>query len=193
MNPSLEKAIEVFKNGGVVIFPTDTVFGIGCRIDNKKAIKRIFEIKKRKEKVPLPILISSVEMAQKYVEPFNKNVIEELINKYWPGGLTIVTKVKKDKVLEIVRSNKDTVAVRMPDDKNLLEIIEKISVPIIGTSANFHGKPSSSKLEDLDQKLLEKVDFVLPGVCKGSLSSTIIDVTRKEWKIIREGVIKINL
>ena len=185
------KAIEVFKNGGVVIFPTDTVFGIGCRIDRKDSIERIFKIKNREGNVPLPILVSDFEMAQKYLEFLEQKIIDSLIKKYWPGALTIVAKCKTEKVLDIVRSGKDSVAIRMPNNKTLLEIIKEINIPIIGTSANFHGKPSVFKFEDLDKDLISKVDFVLDGNCGGESASTIIDVTQTPWKILRQGIIKI--
>lgn len=184
-------AIDIFKNGGVVVFPTDTVFGIGCRIDKKEAIKRIFKIKNREENVPLPILVSNFEMAEKYLQPLEQDVTHNLVKKYWPGALTIVAKCKKEKVLDIIRSGKDSLAVRMPNNKILLEIIEEIGVPIIGTSANFHGNPSVFKFKNLDKKLIEKVDFVLQGDCGGESASTIIDVTKTSWKILRQGIIKI--
>lgn len=192
MMDNLQKTIEILSNGGVVIFPTDTVFGLGCRIDNEEAIKRIFKIKKREENMPLPVLVDSLKMAEKYLQPLEFNVKQNLIKKYWPGGLTIVAECKKKKVLKIVRSGQDSLAVRMPNDFNLLKIINKVGVPIIGTSANFHGQPSSFRFEDLDSNLLNKVDFTLSGICKSNKASTIIDIAKKPWRILRQGGLVIN-
>jgi L-threonylcarbamoyladenylate synthase len=192
MNKKLEKAIEVFNNGGIVIFPTDTAIGIGCRIDNKETIKRLFEIRKRPESKPLLILVNSVEMAEKYLLPIPQKVKDELIEKYWPGKLTIVMKCIPDKVPFPVRSKKNTLGVRFPDNKILLELIGKIGVPIVAPSANFSGEDTPFSFEDIDKELIKKVDFVLDEKLASERElSTVIDVTVEPWKIIRKGAVKI--
>ena len=91
MEQEILKAIDIFKNGGIVIFPTDTAFGIGCRIDDEKAIQRLFKICKRPQSMATPVLVESEEMAKRYIEDVPKDV-HELMEKYWPGALTIVLK-----------------------------------------------------------------------------------------------------
>jgi len=192
MNKKMEKAIEVFNNGGIVIFPTDTAIGIGCRIDNKKAIKRLFEIRKRPESKPLLILVNSAEMAEKYLLPIPQKVKDKLIKKYWPGKLTIVMRCISDKVPFPVRSKKNTLGVRFPDSKILLELIGKIGVPIVAPSANFSGEDTPFSFEDIDKELIKKVDFVLDEKLASERElSTVIDVTVEPWKIIRKGAVKI--
>src|SRR5487761_627636 len=109
------EAIRVLKKGGIVIFPTDTAFGIGCRIDDEEAVKRLFRIRKRPENKAVPVLVSSLHMAQKYVQEIQQDVVEKLIKPYWPGALTIVLASRNDRVPELVRGGTDTVGVRVPD------------------------------------------------------------------------------
>jgi L-threonylcarbamoyladenylate synthase len=188
----IDKTVEVFKNGGVVIFPTDTVYGIGCRIDDEAAVKRVFDIKKRDYSKPLLTLVDSMEMAQQYVS-IPKDVKQKLLDRYWPGGLTVFLKCNLEKVPSIVRSGTDSLAIRLPDNENIRTIINKVGVPIIATSANLSGGKTPYSISEIDEELISKVDFVLKGECTFKKQSTIIDGTVNPWKIIREGVVKIEL
>lgn len=190
MDKEVRKAIEVFKNGGIVIFPTDTAIGIGCRIDNEKSVKRVFDIKKREYSKPLLALVDSMQMAKKYVS-IPKNVAEKLLNKYWPGGLTVFLKCNLEKVPSIVHSGTNSLAVRLPDHNDITNIIKQVGVPIIATSANFSGDTTPYSISQVNNELLSKVDFVLKGECTFKKQSTIIDCTVTPWKVIREGAVKI--
>jgi L-threonylcarbamoyladenylate synthase len=191
MNIQIQKATKVLKDGGIIIFPTDTAFGIGCRIDNKNSVKRLIEIRGRKENKPLPVLVSNLEMAKRYLGPVSKEVMG-LIEKYWPGGLTIVLACKKDVVNPVVRGNGENLGVRMPNHKITLELIKTLDVPIIGASANFPDKETPFSLEEVDKKLISLADFVLEGVCPKKESSTVIDCSKKPWKILRQGAVRIR-
>lgn len=190
----IREAITILKNGGIVIFPTDTVYGIGCRMDNAKAVNQLFRIRKRPRTQAAPVLVDSVAMAQNYLAPITQEVMEQLMKPYWPGALTIVLKCKVDKVPKLVRGGGDTLGVRIPNHPLTLELIRKVGVPILGPSANFHGEKTPFKFEDLDPELTKLADYVL--VDKGSLErnvSTVIDCSIKPWKILREGAVKIDL
>jgi len=100
---------------------------------------------------------------------------------------------KKDKVLPLVRGNGDTVGLRIPDLLSTFQIIDAVGVPLVGTSANFHGKPSVTKWKDLDPELVKLVDFVLQENSLGSKSSTVIDCSVSPWKILREGAVQVNI
>src|SRR3989344_181169 len=102
MNKNITKAISILKTGGIVIFPTDTAFGIGCRIDDEKAVKRLFTIRKRPVAKAVPVLVSSINMAKEYVDNLDLKVLE-LMKKYWPGGLTIVLSSQTKNVVPLVR------------------------------------------------------------------------------------------
>lgn len=191
MNDIIFKAIEVAEEGGVIVFPTDTAYGIGCRIDNEKAVKRVFEIKGRDFGKAVPVLVSSIVMAKRYVKLNGE--AEDLMLKYWPGGLTIVLPATDAKVFSLVKGKDDTLAVRMPDKKEVLEIIKKVDIPIIGTSANFSGEKTPFTFQELDPRLVEKVDFVLQGDCEKGMSSTVVDAAHKPWKILRQGAVELEI
>lgn len=192
MNKDIEKAAEIIQNGGIVLLPTDTVFGICCRIDNENALKKLFAIKKRDLSQAVPILVSSTEMVKAYARPFDEKV-EKLMEDYWPGGLTIILPCQTEKVLPEVRGNGDTVGFRIPDMLPTFQIIEKVGVPIVGTSANFHGKPSRTKWQELDPELVKLVDFVLPEDSLGGVASTVVDCSTPSWKILREGAVALSV
>ncbi len=197
----IAEAIKIFNSGGVVIFPTDTAFGIGCKIDNEEALKKLLTIKNRPSKQALPVLISDLEMAKKYfMTPLPApdcvgrqaglpKKIKKLMIDYWPGGLTIVYKANKT-ISSLIKGGGENIGLRMPDNEMLLKIIEKIGVPIIGTSANFHDKPTPYTISEIDKRMIKQVDYVISGECNGKLTSTVIDCTQNPWKIIRQGKVK---
>ena len=188
---NIKKAIGVLSQGGIVIFPTDTTFVIGCRMDSQRTVDRLFEIRRRPKDQAVSILVDSLEMAQKYLKPIEKKV-KEAMEKYWPGALTIVYNCSEDKVYPLIRAGGETLGVRMPDHEVALELIKGIKVPILGPSANFHGQNTSYKFEDLSPDLLKLVDFILEGQTKNlNSASTGLDCSVEPWKILREGAIKL--
>jgi L-threonylcarbamoyladenylate synthase len=193
MSKDHQEAVKILKTGGIAIFPTDTAFGIGCRIDDEKAVERLFRLRKRPETKATPVLVSGIEMAKEYVQEIPDVVVEEFIKPYWPGALTIVLKCKTEKVPGLVRGGGDTLGVRMPDNEILLEIIKEVGVPILGTSANFAGEQTPYVFEDLNTELMSMVDFVVKGECKTKQASTVIDCSEKPFKIIRQGAVNLVL
>lgn len=175
---ALNKAATVLKNGGVVIFPTDTVYGIGCRFDDEKSIERIKKIKNSNQN--FPVLVSSLSEAKKIVV-INQRA-EELVNKFWPGGLTILAETK----------NGSKIGVRMPDSRVVLQLIKKVGKPIVGTSANYHGQLAPKSQSDLDQSFASQVDLVIPGTCESKMESTVVDTTTTPFKILRQGAVRLN-
>lgn len=193
MNKNLETAAKIIRGGGVVIFPTDTAFGIGCRIDNAQAVEKLFKIRRRAREKAVPVLVSSSRMARGYIKETDPDTIS-LMKKYWPGGLTIVSFGRKNKVPQLVRGGGSTVGVRAPKHKTALELIRRVGVPILGPSANFSGGTTPFKLTDLDPVLVRLVDFVLPGRCSRSRRpSTVLDVSVKPWRILREGAVRLRI
>ena len=186
----IQKGIEILKDGGIVIFPTDTAFGIGCRIDKESSVKRLFELRKRPLSQAVPVLFDSIKMVEDYVEEIPEQV-QSLMQKYWPGALTIVLSCKTDKVPSLVRGGGQTLGVRIPNHKITLELIKGAGSPILGPSANFHGEKTPYKFEDLEPGLVQKADFAIHGITSEGNVSTVIDCSVRPWKIIREGVIKL--
>lgn len=192
MENKLKKAIEILKQGGIVIFPTDTAYGIGCRINNEKAVEKLFKTRKRPKTQAVPVLVSSIKMAENYLLPF-ENKVRALMKKHWPGGLTIIYPCQTKKIPLFVRGGGKTLGVRIPDHQIPLLLIKELETPIIGTSANFHGEKTPYCFEDLNQELIKKVDYVIKGECQKGKASTVIDCSKKPWRILRQGVVDIKL
>ena len=185
----LEKTIEVLKNGGIIIIPTDTVYGIACDIENENAIRKIFKLKERNNNKPICVLTSSVEKIKK-IAYINEHE-NKLIKKYMPGALTIILK-KKDNVSNILTSNLNTIGVRIPNDKIALKILDKLDFPLAVTSANISGDEAGIKIEDFIDYFNNKVDIIINGGKTNlKVSSTIIKVIDKKINVLREGTIKI--
>ena len=193
MNKQIEEAVKVLNNGGIIIFPTDTTFGIGCRVDNEKAIKKLFQIRKRPTTQATPIQVNGLEMVREYVLEIPEDVIQKLIKPFWPGALTIVLKAKIDKVPILVRGGTETVGVRMSNHPVMLEIVNRIGVPIVAPSANFHGESTPYNLKDLNPELVKLVDYVIEGECSVKNVSTVVDCTKNPWEILRRGAIQVKI
>jgi len=172
MNEQLKKAVKTLKTGGVIAFPTETVYGIGTLLKDKKAIARIFEIKGRSRTKPLQVLVASLEQA-KQLGKFNKQALE-LAEKSWPGPLTLIVK-KKRTVPLMVTGGGSTVGLRMPDHKIALELIKQCG-PIVATSANQAGEKPALTARQVKKRLPE-IDYVLPGRVGSGKPSQVIDAT----------------
>lgn len=189
---NIKEATKVLKEGGIIIFPTDTAFGIGCRIDRPDSIKRLFRIRKRPPHKATPVLVDSLDMAQKYWYSPLPDIVRHLTAKYWPGGLTIVYKCIVDKVPSLVRGGRSSLGLRMPDHEITLKLIKDVGVPILGPSANFHSETTPYEFKDISKELIHLVDYVLEGVCKVKQVSTVIDCTKKPMKVLRLGTIEVG-
>lgn len=187
----VQKAIRILQGGGIVIFPTDTAYGIGCRIDNEDSVRRLFEVRRRPENKPMLALVNSVEMTQNYLQPIDREVQEKLIKKHWPGGLTIILTCIEEKVPSLVRAGGKNLAVRFPAHDQMIELITGVGVPVLAPSANFAGDKTPYTFEDVDPDLIKLADYSLIGNCTYKEQSTIIDCTKEPWQIIREGIVNV--
>lgn len=184
-----KEAITCLKNGGVVAFPTDTVYGLGVVFDDLDALNRLKISKGRPDNKPIPMMISSITQLEKVAHVNSK--IERLVREFMPGGFTIILN-KKDTVSDYVTNGFPTIALRMPDDEFILEMIDEIQKPLLVTSANLSGQPTGIDFENVKNDFDGRIDMIVQGMCKGSVSSTIVDVTGKDLKIIRSGPIDEN-
>lgn len=184
----IAKALNMEK---IVVFPTETVYGIGADATNDNAVKKIFEAKGRPQDNPLIVHISNYKMLEDIVEKPSK-VEKILMDKFWPGPLTIILK-NKSKLSKIVTAGLDTVGVRMPDNKIALKIIEASKKPIAAPSANVSGKPSGTNLKDIFNELDGKVDyFVDGGDTDIGVESTVIKVENNVVNILRPGKVSLE-
>lgn len=184
--------VKYLKEGKIGLFPTDTVWGICCRMDEKSSVERVFEIKNREKNKPFLVLASNKDQVDKYAHIESLRVVE-IIEKYWPGPLTIILNAKQENVLATVRAGGTTLAVRIPDYRQVLGIISELGVPIIAPSANLSGEKAPIYFDEIDERIINAVDFIVSGECKIKEPSTIIDCTQSDIKIIREGAVEFGL
>ena len=173
--------------GGVVVYPTDTVYGIGCNPYNEKAILRVIKIKAREEK-PLPVLCSSIEEASKLVKFPQKAV--SLAQKFWPGPLTIVSKIIDKRLPRILSMGTGKLGVRVPDHECALALIKLAGGKLVGTSANKSGLKSPTSAEEVKKVLPSVYDILLDGGNTPlKAESTVIEVVDDKIKVLREKAI----
>lgn len=184
----LEQIGEEIKNGKIVIFPTETVYGIGTNALDEKACARIFNIKGRSTGKALIVLVSNYEMLENIAMEINQTE-KKLMEKFWPGALTIILK-KKDIIPDIVTGGGKDVGVRMTSGGVARLLIEKSKVPIVAPSANLSGEQTGVSPKVIMKKLGDKVDYVIDiGDIKSDLTSTIVKVEDNKIRILREGKI----
>ena len=183
----LNKIKEILLNGGIVAFPTDTVFGLGCVI-NKQAIDKIYSAKGRSFDKPLPMMCNGLKMIESVAKV--SEGASKIINKFVPGALTLIFN-KKDNVEDFVTNGKPTIGIRVPDDKWILDLISELNQPILVTSANLSDTGSLTKWEDVYSQLNGKIDAIVTEDASGETSSTIIDVT-DGIKLLRQGPISLD-
>jgi L-threonylcarbamoyladenylate synthase len=177
IKPDLKKAVKAIKEGKVLVCPTDTVYGLICAANNKKAVDRLFKIKKRSRNKPIPIFVKDIKMAKRFAY-INRNQ-EDFLKKIWPGKVTAVLKSKK-KI--------KTIGIRIPDYRFILSLIKK-SFPLAESSANISGKPASTKIKEVIKQFKNQKyqpDLVIDaGNLLPSKPSTVIDLTIWPPKILR--------
>lgn len=181
----LEEAVDALKRGALVIYPTDTLYGLGCNALDESAVERVFAAKNRLASKPLPIVVSDIPMLKRYAEL--TDTAKKLAEAFLPGALTIV--LKKRNLPDVLTGGLPKVGVRIPKSDIALRLIELSGAPITATSANISGNPPPVSAEDAASQIKD-ADIVLDGgPLAGSVPSTVVDLTGKP-KILREGVIK---
>lgn len=186
----IKEAAEYIKNGEIVLFPTETVYGLGANAMNEQAVKKIFEAKGRASDNPLIVHVSNLNMLEQIVENIGK-IETELIQKFWPGPLTIIFSRKSEQIIpNITTANLNTVGVRMPSNQIAQKLIKYAGVPIAAPSANVSGKPSGTKLEDIMQEFDGKVAYMIDGgFVDIGVESTVIQVKQNVIHLLRPGKI----
>ena len=188
----IQAAGEVLKQGGIVAFPTDTVYGLGAVFDDEKAVRKIFAAKGREEKKPLSILVADsaqVELLSEIKSGKMAQKAERLMKKYWPGALTLIFR-KKPGIPDAVTAGGETIGIRMPDMELTRELIRAAGKPLAAPSANTSGKRSSVSAREVLEDLDGKIDMVIDGgTCPVGVASTVVDMTGETPVILREGVI----
>ncbi len=185
-NDGIKKVVEIFKNGGIIVFPTDTVYGIGCDPYNENAIKKIYEIKSRYKIKSLPVLAYSIDIVKQIV--MMDKLTEKIVEKYWPGPLTLILKLKDQKLKKSLNLE-EKIAIRIPNSECTLKLLKECNF-LVGTSANVSGDSSFTDPQKCIENLKNYDAFVDGGTITSKGESTIIEIENEKIHVIREGALK---
>lgn len=186
---TISEIANAIRKGKIVVFKTDTVYGIGTNAFDENACKRIYEIKGRPMYKPLSILISDISMLKELVD-FISPAEQKLIDAFWPGPLTIKFKKKEHVLPDIVSADDEYVRVRLLENGIAYHLIKEAGVPIVAPSANLSGSPTGTNMKSIMNELDGKVDYILDsGNVNDNTTSTIVQVVNQKAIVIREGAI----
>ena len=174
------------KNGKVIAFPTDTVYGVSVIYDDLVALENLKRAKGRPETKPIPTMVASLEQIRKIAVVDDRAL--KVIKSFMPGAITIILP-KKDEVSDYITNGKKTIAIRIPNDEFILELIDKCGKPLLVSSANLSGGDNSFTTNDVLAQLDGRIDGIVEGTAGGKLASTIVDLTGDNIIILREGPI----
>jgi L-threonylcarbamoyladenylate synthase len=182
--------IDILRRGGVIAYPTDTVYGLGASMTSPEAVGKIFLVKSRPRHMSLPLLvgsISQIEMLSAYISP----TAHILIKAFLPGALTLIFSAS-DKVPAYLKAREDTIALRIPDHPVPLALINGIGTALVGTSANLSGYPNPLTDGEVKAQLADRVELVIEGGRCSGTESTIIDVSGEVPVLLRKGAISVS-
>ena len=184
----LQEVANIIRQGGIVVFPTETVYGIGTNGLDSKSISKLYHVKQRPLNKPISLLVSSLEMVKAVTENIS-DIEYKLMEAFFPGPLTII--LKKNKLVpNNLTNNTDTVGIRLPDNIIARKLIEYANVPIATPSANISGKPSGINIQDIIKDFGDKVDYYIDGgPSELGIGSTIVKIDENEPIILRKGSI----
>ncbi len=184
----IAKAVKFLKEGKVVAYPTETIYGMAADVTNEKAIKRLYDLKRRDYSLPVAILVDSTKMLKKYV----KNMPEQapnLIKAFWPGPLTILFPAGK-RITKSLTTNTGKIGIRISSHPIATALVRKLKRPITTTSANLSGYPPSLSTKHVEKYFKDRIDCILNGgECPPSRGSTVVDIEDETMAIIRDGAI----
>ncbi len=181
----VDEIVNALKRGEVIVCPTDTVYIPAADATNEKAVRKVFLIKKRSLRKPIPIFVKDLKMAKKFAK-IDKSQ-DRFLRKAWPGKVTVVLKRKKSKI-KLYGVDRKTIALRIPNFKLINLLLKKLNRPLVGTSANISSQPPSGNLKEVLQQFKNKKyqpDFVVDGGILSGKPSTVLDLTTLPPKILR--------
>ncbi len=188
MEEQIEQAIGILKRGGLVVFPTDTVYGLGANCLDEAAVARVYEAKGRPRHLALPLLLSHIAQMES-VAQFTPEIAWRLAERFLPGGLTLVLR-KAPWLSSVLTGGGDKIAVRVPNHPVPIALVRGLGAPITGTSANITGNPSVLTVDEVHQQMRDRVELVINGGrCPGGAESTVLDLTERVPRILRQGII----
>jgi L-threonylcarbamoyladenylate synthase len=186
-NPEdIARAVEVLRGGGVIAFPTDTVYGVGAHGMLSAAVERLYVVKERPRDKAIPLLLSGVDALPQVVSLI-PDAAYALAERFWPGALTMVLH-RAASIPDVVTSGGDTVAVRVPDHPVTQALLAALAAPLAATSANLSGQPAPDTADDVLAQLDGRIDLLVDGgMCPGGVASTVVDLTVSPFRTLRLG------
>ena len=182
----IKEAAAVIKQGGVIVFPTRCLYGLGADAMNPDAVERIIEIKQRPQDNPILVLIDSDNQLEMLVEKIPP-AADAIMEAFWPGRVTLVFDAR-DTLPDSLNAQSGKIGVRLPGHPVAAAMVRQVKGPLTGTSANLSGRPGCYRLPDLDPQIAGQVDLILDaGTLQGGVGSTVVDVTEEPPRILREG------
>ncbi len=185
---SVRRIADVITQGGVIVYPTDTIYGLGVNAFEDEAIGRVFTLKQREQAKPLLVIVHSLEMVKLLVSTIPV-VAHRLIERFWPGPLTILFPAMEH-ISNRLAAGTGKIGIRIPDNRFCLELVSVCGKPITSTSANISGGDNPRSVQQIADSISSTVDMIVDGgMLKSSVPSTVVDVTTGDVVIVREGVI----
>ena len=184
----IEKSVRVVNKGGMIVFPTRTLYGIGVDAFNVAAVNRLFQAKKRPVDKPVSVLVRSINDVTSLAAEI-PSAAGKFMEIFWPGSLTIVFKARAD-VPSCLTAKTGKIGIRIPEHPVTVKLVAALDRPLTGTSANLSGEPGADCIADLPSEIITSVDMVVDsGKLKGGIGSTVVDVTTSPPTVIREGAV----
>jgi L-threonylcarbamoyladenylate synthase len=188
----LGEASSAVRKGSVLIYPTDTIYGIGGDATNVSVVEKIYSIKERDRGKPLLVLMNSIAMVENFVAGISP-AGKEFVKKYWPGAVTFIFNANSKLPRELTAETR-TIGIRIPRNKFCIDLITAAGVPIISTSANLSGAAGGEKIKNVIEEFNEKVDLIVDaGDAVSQVPSTVVDITAKKPRVVRAGVVNIEI
>ena len=181
----MKQICDVIQNGGIVAFPTETVYGLGIRFNDKKALDNLMEAKQRDYSKAITLMVSDQKDIQKYAYVSEK--AQKIINQFMPGMITLIFQ-KKESVDDVMTHGKETIGIRIPDSEFVLSLLKAVG-PMLVTSANLSHHQNTTSTKEVLEQLQGRIDMVVDGKTSDNIASTVVDVSQDEIKILRAGKI----
>ena len=181
----MNEICDVIQKGGIVAFPTETVYGVGVRFQDEKALDHLMEAKNRDYSKAITLMVANKADISQYAYVSEK--AQKLIENFMPGMITLIFK-KKETVSEAMTNGKPTIGIRIPDSSFVLSLLEKVG-PMLVTSANLSNHPNTTSTAEVLKQLDGRIDLVVDGKTSDNIASTVVDVSQDEIKILRAGKI----
>lgn len=188
VSEAIEKALAIINKGGLIAYPTETFYGLGVKFNDIEALRKLYGTKHRSWNKALPVIIGQKRMLAFVVSSITVSA-EKLIEKFWPGPLTLLLSAKPH-ISEFITANTGKIAVRIPGESFALELAQALDFPITATSANISGMPPADNADDVVRYFKESLDIVIDcGKTHGGMPSTIVDASEEKIRIVRTGAI----